>query len=89
MILYIIILVIFFYFLSTETKENMSNGALIQLVAKGPQDSYLTGDYYPFEPKYSIYNPVYTSYYNQGTRYYPKYYIDPRYYYRFHPTYYY
>jgi hypothetical protein len=40
-IIVLIILVLFFIFESREM-EKISQGALTQLVAKGPQDSYLT-----------------------------------------------
>ena len=41
-----------------EKQESFSNGAILQLIAKGPQDTYLTGDAwkpwwgYPYYPGY-------------------------------------
>jgi len=36
----------------SKRKENYNMGALIQLVAKDPQDSYLTGDAWKYYPPY-------------------------------------
>ncbi len=51
-------LIIIFWLLSRDsTKEHYNLGALIQLHAKGPQDTYLTGDAWKYIPPY---------YYNYG-----------------------
>ena len=51
-VLLVIVLLILFF---KNTKEGYSPAALTQLVAKDPQDTYLTGDawqhmYYPYSP---------------------------------------
>ena len=52
-----------------EKQESFSNGAILQLIAKGPQDTYLTGDAWKYIPywyyggyPYFDYSPYYTSY---------------------------
>lgn len=44
----IIITITFFIFM--VRKEKYSQGALVQLYAKGPQDAYLTGDAWKYIP---------------------------------------
>jgi len=81
-IVLIIILLISLYYLH-DNIEGFGSGALVQLMAKGPQDRYLTAD----AEKYLWYQPNNEFIWNNGTRmrglynylnYYPHYY--PRYY---------
>jgi hypothetical protein len=72
-----LLLILLILYLYKMDKEHYSQGALIQLMAKGPQDMYMTGDawkhmYYP------VYDPYYGSvygfrspypYYNQNNPY--------------------
>ena len=54
--LIIIVIMVIFYF--RNFKENYSQAAIIQLTAKGHQDTYLTGDAYKYFPSwfYNYYN---------------------------------
>ena len=68
LLLIIIFILIIFNFLKYK-KEDYSQGALTQLYAKGPQDTYLTGDAWKYIPywyyggyPYFDYGPYYTSY---------------------------
>lgn len=79
----IIITVICLYVYNTYyVQENYGEGALIQLVAKGPEDVYLTGGVQKYIPEYwnGLY-PRYQSFWNNSTRlssyYYPPYAITP------------
>jgi hypothetical protein len=49
----IFILIIAFMFL--KNREPYSQAAITQLIAKGPQDTYLTGDAYKYIPPYGYY----------------------------------
>ena len=51
-IVFVGILVLALLFLSANKKEHYNLGALIQLHAKGPQDTYLTGDAWKYIPPY-------------------------------------
>jgi hypothetical protein len=51
------LVIIFIYLAGQDKKEGYSMGALTQLFAKGPQDTYLTGDAWKYIPPY---------YYNYG-----------------------
>ena len=74
LLLIILILVIWFFKKDRDVKEGISQGALTQLYAKGPMDTYLTGDawkyipwwyysgYYGY-PYYGSYSPWYNSTY--------------------------
>ena len=55
-VIFIVALILYLYNLE---KEHYGEGALIQLMAKGPQDTYLTGD----ALKYMYYPIVYDPYY--------------------------
>jgi hypothetical protein len=65
--------------------EQFGNGALLQLSAKGPQDTYLTNDAYRHNPffygwRQPLSNHYYNSYYPQRYNYYnyPSYgYLQP------------
>lgn len=75
----VIVASLFLIWSQMDTIEG-SNGALLQLVAKGPQDTYLTGDawkYYPW-PYYGSYRYPYSRY---GSRF-PGSYIGKYPYYR-------
>lgn len=79
-IVIIIVIIILFLlwklFFKEKSIEGHDSGALIQLVAKDVQDSYLTGDawkYYPYY--YPYYNPDYYPY--DYATYYPNYYYYP------------
>lgn len=58
----ILIIVIVLIMIAFVSKEHYNQGALIQLAAKGPQDTYLTGDawkyipywYYPYRPFWNM-----------------------------------
>ena len=73
--LVLIFLVVLMYFLSDyinhdKTYENYGTGAILQLVAKGPMDTYLTGDAEKYIPPWYYYNP---RFYSFGHLYYPYY----------------
>ena len=82
-IIIVLLVVLLILYLYKTDKEHYGEGALIQLMAKGPQDTYLTGDawqhmYYPyFDPYYSYVHgfrspyPYYRhgrAWYNPGVR---------------------
>lgn len=50
-LLFIIVLAVVL-FTSSDKKEGYNQGALIQLFAKGPQDTYLTGDAWKYIPPF-------------------------------------
>ena len=50
--LVVIIIVALILYLFNIEKEHYGEGALIQLMAKGPQDTYLTGDAWKYIPPY-------------------------------------
>ena len=85
LIIFILVLVTYS---KSQTTEHYSMGALTQLMAKGPQDTYLTGDaakymalYYPYGyPNFVWNNP--TRLYN---KYFPYYYYSGLFPYRFYP----
>ena len=69
LIIVAIVAILVFLFLTKKDKtvEGISTGALIQLYAKGPQDTYLTGDAWKYSPYWFPY------YYNYGwNTYYPR-----------------
>ncbi len=77
-----VIAVIILFFLSTstgtknQTKEKYSDAALIQLYAKGPEDTYLSGDAWKHVPwwYYQAYpgvGPYYSPYYGANLWNYP------------------
>jgi len=72
-ILIIILTILLFIY---KHKEN-NTGALVQLVAKGPQDYYLTGtnSLFPYYPYYPFYYPNYYPFYYP---YYSRYYYPTR-----------
>lgn len=80
----IIILVILYLYINKDYNEAYSQAALTQLVAKGPQDTYLTGDAWKYIPPYGYYG-YYGNYYPNS--YYPYRYGD--YPYSFYPYNYY
>ena len=51
-VIIVIGLVLLFVFLTYNKKEHYNLGTLIQLHAKGPQDTYLTGDAWKYIPPY-------------------------------------
>lgn len=51
MALILVILFVLFLFIQ-KRKEHYNMGAITQLVAKGPQDTYLTGDAWKYIPPY-------------------------------------
>ena len=53
----IIVIVTLIFYLYKKNKEHYNLGTLIQLHAKGPQDTYLTGDAWKYIPPW---------YYNYG-----------------------
>ena len=59
LIIVIILIVIAYLFLTNDKQiEGIGTGALIQLYAKGPQDTYLSGDaakYWPYWGPYYYY----------------------------------
>ena len=67
-IIILIILAIIAILYLTRIKEHYNMGALIQLTAKDPQDSYLTGDAWKHYPRpalwYANYPDTYYPYYN-------------------------
>lgn len=58
-----------------KIKEPYSQAAITQLVAKGPQDTYLTGDAWKYIPPYGYYGdvPWYISTRGGKKSYYPYY----------------
>jgi len=85
-LLIIICLIVFILYslaYSTYTNEHFA-GALTQLYAKGPQDTYLYGNVNKYIYPYPFYQPFWNastrSYYN-----YPLYGIYPRRYYPYYP----
>ena len=81
----IALIAISIFIIGKKNIEGFSTGALIQLMAKGPQDRYLSADaekyiYYPFHGEFL---------WNNSTRlkglYYPYYTYQPRY--NYYPTY--
>jgi hypothetical protein len=78
----ITILLVVYLFLRNRNKEHYGSGALMQLYAKGPQDTYLTADAAKYIPYW--YYPM--SLWNNPTRYgnswyYPYMYYSPNSYY--------
>lgn len=72
-VLLVILLIVYLY---KTDKEHYNQGALIQLMAKGPQDTYLTDDawqymYYPYYSPYygSIYGRPPSPYWPYGNPY--------------------
>lgn len=59
----IIILLLVGFILFNDMKKEHQTGALIQLHAKGPQDTYLTGDAWRHLYYYPFYSPYYYPYY--------------------------
>lgn len=59
-ILFIVIALLALLLISTRKKEKYNQGALIQLFAKGPQDTYLTGDAWKYIPWYYGSYPYYS-----------------------------
>ena len=59
-IVIVLLVMIFIYVFYWNQQEGYSQAALLQLVAKGPQDTYLTGDAW----KYAFYGPY--GYYGAG-----------------------
>lgn len=73
--LVLFIIVLGFFYNNNGLKEHY-NGALIQLMAKGPQDTYLTGDAEKWMRYYYPYSYGFTNFvWNNPTRYpyYPRY----------------
>ena len=50
-----ILIVIYINITNSNHKENYSQATLLQLVTKGPQDTYLTGDAHKYIPPYYYY----------------------------------
>ena len=78
----IAVLLVIYLCLRNRNKEHYGSGALMQLYAKGPQDTYLTGDATKYIPYW--YYPM--SLWNNPTRYgsswyYPYMYYSPNSYY--------
>jgi len=67
-IIVLIFITIFIIFINNDIKEH-HNGALIQLVAKGPQDTYLTDDAWKYIPSW-FYNYPNFIFYNRHYPYY-------------------
>lgn len=79
LVLLILVGIIVFWDYNTQThdrKEKYSQAAITQLIAKGPQDTYLSGDAWKYIPPYGY--PGYISYGGYG--YYPYGYYGSRYY---------
>ena len=55
----VIIVMIIVLILYNAEKEHYGEGALIQLVAKDPQDTYLTGDAFKYMYYPTLYDPYY------------------------------
>lgn len=71
----IIFLTIIIFF--KKYKEHYSSAAITQLVAKGPQDTYLTDDAWQHIPPY--YFDYYNRFYFPSNQYYDPYYRYPYY----------
>ena len=65
LVVYIVIIVALGMYLFQEDRVEAQNGALLQLVAKGPQDTYLTGDAWKYAPWW-YYGPYYYPYRRRG-----------------------
>lgn len=65
--IFLILISAIFIYLCKKTIEHYNLGALIQLHAKGPQDTYLTGDAWKYIPPW-YYNSWWSPFYN-STRY--------------------
>ena len=79
-IIVVVVLTIFLIIISESSntkKEHYSMGAINQLMAKGPQDTYLTGDAWKYIP-YWYYNYPYSTYLSYNSSYNP-WYIPTRY----------
>lgn len=70
MITIIVIIVIILVLIVLSTRKEGYEGALIQLMAKGPQDTYLTGDAWKYIPWWYYGNYPYPYYMSTRGGYY-------------------
>ena len=74
LIIIILIIILQYWFGNAEgfgSSSGTSPGTILQLYAKGPEDTYLTGDAWKYIPPWFSYNYDWPTYYDYNYRRYP------------------